>query len=1131
MPEGTLPRSRWIWLPIAIALLSVGIVVFQTMRDPAQTRSTAPASDGDTQQLPRVAQVPNASPPAMGRQPVAESASAKMLDETSVVNDQQAFIVTPEFVAREKKRLQILDPREEGSQIEVYAARAKTQLEQILTLCVPPSPTSSPFEPTQLIDVVAEGFACPPLRPAQLQRVYRDDTVAIQRATPSSLRADAPHTGAEGLASALLSIHKTLSDADSLDTSVEVYAIQLQQQHLTTRVRLELNSRPPANRTQIRTNWDCSWIVQDEQLRLLAIQVVDYEEVFTRFPEADWFVDRTVAALGNNESWPRQLVHGLDYWLQRIERIHGMHTFMACGVALGDANGDDLDDLYVCQPGGLPNRLFLQNLDGTATDVSLRAHVDWLESTSSALWIDLDNDTDQDLVLATPRGILVMSNDGEARFELVATLSNGGADSQSLSAADYDNDGDLDLYVCSRLPEISSPPLDRTQLFVFDVANDGAPNRLFRNNFVPRGTWSFSDVTQSTGLDVDNRGHTLAASWEDYDNDGDQDLYVANDDGQDCLYQNDDGHFVDVAAQVGMFDPGCGTSVGWGDYDRDGLMDLYVGNVYSSAASRVTLRPWSRLEADRHAGSNVQRFAKGNLLFHNRGQGHFEEVSAAAKVNMGRWAQSSLFLDLNNSGWEDLVVANGYITTDNRRDLSSLLWRQVVSQGDRSLDSQSPTNRRVNDEDLNVSTWIRDGHSIGEDERHCGFLNMGGSQFADISSISNLDFPDDGRAIAVSDWDQDGDLDLWIANRNGPQVRLLLNDIPTNHHYLSVRLVGTDCNPDAIGARVTMFSSGTDRAPQLRTLRAGDGYLSQSSKWLHFGLGTATQIDRIEVRWPGGEVESFRGIVPDAAYRLTQGTAQAESVPRGERPIRLPSLPDASAKDTPPHVLLSSRVPLPSLPFIATDGETRLLTRPADQPLLITLWSPWYPPCLAELAEFTARRDELESAGLKIVALAGDHLAAQPATTESWEMPLSDIGFTGTSGKAPVGLLDTFETVRRQVFDRQTRLPIPSSFLISPDGQLAALYLGPVTVDRVLNDVAKLDLDTASARMASLPFPGQWLGNLQPERQGIGAATPHKTRQTPAIAKRAQSRSQSHEATAVIPQLDTPSRTHSTQLP
>ena len=156
---------------------------------------------------------------------------------------------------------------------------------------------------------------------------------------------------------------------------------------------------------------------------------------------------------------------------------------------------------------------------------------------------------------------------------------------------------------------------------------------------------------------------------EIFDNDGDVDLYVANDFGRNCLYRNDDGRFVNIADRVGVEDHATGMSACWGDYNHDGRMDLYVGNMWSSAGKRITFQSQFRPDMDQSKKSLVQRLARGNSLFTNVGPDTFADISLDAAVNMDHWAWSSLFVDLNSDGWEDLVVANGFITLEDSGDL------------------------------------------------------------------------------------------------------------------------------------------------------------------------------------------------------------------------------------------------------------------------------------------------------------------------------------------------------------------------------------------------------------------------------------------------------------------------------
>ena len=218
--------------------------------------------------------------------------------------------------------------------------------------------------------------------------------------------------------------------------------------------------------------------------------------------------------------------------------------------------------------------------------------------------------------------------------------------------------------------------------------------------------------------------------------------------------------------------------------------------------------------------------------------------------------------------------------------------------------SQSPQQAvSVDDAQAYLKAWVTyrrmmlSGESFSGRERHCVFLNTTGERFATISAVSGLDFPDDGRAIAMTDWDHDGDLDLWVYNRTGPQVRFMRNDVPGNARFLAVRMRGVTDNRDGIGARLELHLAGQSDKPILRTLHAGDSYLSQSSKWVHFGLGDAGEVERLVVRWPSGDVKTFTALQPNTRYVLTQGEdAAAESLP----PARTVAL-QTRALDWPAH--------------------------------------------------------------------------------------------------------------------------------------------------------------------------------------------------------------------------------------
>ena len=344
------------------------------------------------------------------------------------------------------------------------------------------------------------------------------------------------------------------------------------------------------------------------------------------------------------------------------------------GIAVADVDGDGRDDLYLCQNGGLPNRLFLQNEDGSVREVSAGWGVDWLDASRGVLLVDLDNDGDRDLAVATVGNLVLAENIDGTRFEIRGALPVGD-DTTSLAAADYDRDGKLDLYCCVyRHDQVSEGGRAEVMInsgatFVQHDATNGGPNSLFRN----LGGFAFEDVTSPIGLDGNNSRYSFAAAWEDFDNDGDLDLYVANDYGRNNLYRNDTTPggglvFKDIAAGGVEENSAFGMAVTWGDYDRDGWMDLYVSNMWSAAGNRVTFQQKFKADAP-EVKKRLQGFAQGNTLLMNNREGGFSAVPDAAGAALGRWAWGTRFADINNDGWSDLVVANGFMSGGGSGDL------------------------------------------------------------------------------------------------------------------------------------------------------------------------------------------------------------------------------------------------------------------------------------------------------------------------------------------------------------------------------------------------------------------------------------------------------------------------------
>ena len=450
------------------------------------------------------------------------------------------------------------------------------------------------------------------------------------------------------------------------DGVVKLKLIGLDRKGDFLKTKQRLSAKGARNGVEVRSHAvvELIWTMSEEGKPLLVeFRLSDLVQSELASTSPAIFEDVASKVLGGNSSWGEQLQFGMNTWRRHIDRSLDCDFLGYHGVAIRDLDGDGLEDLYLCQAGGLPNLLFRQQADGTMVDISAESGVDWLDNTTGALFVDLDNDGDADLVAATQTALLVMANDGTGKFTLRASYAKIGL-GLSPTAVDYDLDGDLDLLVLRYAgsdDEMGSFPTPHP----FHDARNGGANVLLEN----QGDFRFADATEARGLSVKNHRFSFAASWEDFDNDGDLDLYVANDFGPNQLFRNDGKKFADVSVESGTQDWGFGMSATWGDYDRDGKMDLYVSSMFSSAGNQIVPQEDFNPAMPDETRRKYLKMVRGNTLMRNSGDGTFSDVTDPMGEGFAGWAWGSKFADLNNDGWEDLYVANGYISQPDTEDL------------------------------------------------------------------------------------------------------------------------------------------------------------------------------------------------------------------------------------------------------------------------------------------------------------------------------------------------------------------------------------------------------------------------------------------------------------------------------
>ncbi|MBV9294019.1 MAG: VCBS repeat-containing protein [Acidobacteriaceae bacterium] len=624
-------------------------------------------------------------------------------------------------------------------------------------------------------------------------------------------------------------------------------------------IRYEVASERDGKLVYRTGQWKQSWTSG----KLVAFSPIEEHVASSAQP---YFRDVTRAAFKNVTSFTEQLSRGVPYWRARLDPATGIDIYGSNGIAVGDIDNDGYDEIYVCQPGGLPNRLYKFNVDGSLADITAEWQVGILDETSTALFLDLRNIGRQDLLVLRGGGPVLFLNDGK-RFSLQKdafrfAMAPAGAFT-GMAAADFDRDGKLDLYLCCYVYFQSEAQY--TYAVPYYDARNGPPNFLFRNKLNADGAGFFEDCTADTGMNENNDRFSFAPAWCDFNGDGWPDLYVANDFGRKNLYVNENGRFRDRAQAAGVEDVGPGMSASWFDYDHDGKPDLYVANMWSDAGQRV-VRDKNFIPArDEHAKEAYRRHTKGNSLYRNRGDGTFEETTFQQHVEFGRWAWSSGGHDLDNDGEAEIFVTCGMLTNTSSVDLMGFFWRQVVA---RSPVTATPSPAYENGWNA-INQFMREEYSWNGHEPNVLHVRRGDRYF-DFSGVSGLDYAEDGRAFAITDFDGDGRPDIVLKSRLGPQVRILQNNCAASNSSIAFYLRGTKSNRDAIGARIQVDG-------QTKWLDAGSGFLSQHSKRIIFGLKDQRVASHVRITWPSGAVQEFSDLSAGKTYFIVEGSSELKA--------------------------------------------------------------------------------------------------------------------------------------------------------------------------------------------------------------------------------------------------------------
>ncbi len=869
--------------------------------------------------------------------------------------------------------------------------------------------------------------------------------------------------GREGF---LKAIQSWLGRPKQIETAeFEIYGLEeLASSPLTLRVLIRYDvvaTRPEDRREERVGSWSTEWI-RDASDQWKARRWDAREETVSEL-QGPGFVDVTLQAIGGTRSYQAQMLRGVDYWRTVLDGACGIDVYSNNGVAAADYDNDGFDDFYVCQPAGLPNRLYRNRGDGTFEDVTEKAGVGVLDNTACALFADFENRGLQDLLVVCGNGPLLFVNQGNGTFSLKREAFQFARPPQGTfthaAIADYDRDGRLDIYFCMYMYYLG---LDQYHYPIpYYDARNGPPNCLLHNE----GNWKFVEKTDAAGLNVENDRYSFACAWGDANSDGLPDLCIANDFGSSQLYRNNgDGTFRSASKEAHVEDVGAGMSACWSDFDNDGKQDIYITSMWEAAGQRVSQQQQFHQKAPENIRGLYQRHARGNALYKNTGNGSFQNLSDQAGVAMGRWSWSADFWDFDHDGYPDLYVTNGYISALNRNDLASFFWRQVVAK---SPEDATPSPAYEHGWNA-INELIRSDNSWNAFERNVMFANNRDGTFSEVSGTASIDFLEDSRSFALADIDHDGRLEVILKNRNAPQIRIVHNGMKELGNAIAFRLRGTKSNRDAIGAAITVEAGALK---QTRYLQAGSGFLAQHSKEVFFGVGDHHEPVRATVRWPSGLSQTLENLPINQRIEIEEGSSTFNAKPFAATP-QIYGHSEASPRVEPLPTQVETWLidPLKASAFSLPDttGTQRELRDYLGKSLLLLFWGSKSPLCREQLRRLEQHRSELAAKDLNVLAVnvdVGDDIKA--ARTLAAQERLSYPILFATDEMAGI-----YNILYSYLFDRRRNIGLPTSFLLDRAGLIVKVYQGQVDPTRLLQDVQSAPA-TAEARLQkAMPLGG-----------------------------------------------------------